>query len=102
MPDFLIRHKKDIFILEHKHKKEGGGGQDKQIKELIDVVKIKSDQHHFVAFLDGIHSNTILAASDRGSVSPKVKAQYRDILKALRTNKGNYWINTDGFQKLFS
>lgn len=100
--DLLIKNKNGTYFLEAKHLNSGGGGQDKQIKELIDVIKNKSDQYHFVAFLDGIHSNTILSAIDNGSVSPKIKRQHRDILKALRTNKGNYWINTDGFQKLFS
>ncbi len=100
--DLLIKNKNSLYFLEAKHLNTGGGGQNKQIKELIDVIKNKSDQCHFVAFLDGLHSNTILSTSDRGSVSPKVKAQRQDILKALRTNKGNYWINTSGFHKLFS
>lgn len=100
--DLLIKDKNDTYFLEAKHLNTGGGGQNKQINELIDVIKNKSDQYHFVAFLDGIHSNTILSASVSGSVSPKVRAQYKDILKALKINKGNYWINTDGFRKLFS
>lgn len=100
--DLLIKNKNGVYFLEAKHLNSGGGGQDKQIKELIDVIKNGSDQHHFVAFLDGIYSNTILTANDSGSVSPKVKAQHRDVLKALRTNRGNYWVNTNGFQKLFS
>lgn len=101
--DLLIKNKNGIYLLEAKHLNSGGGGQDKQIKELIDVIKNKSDQHHFVAFLDGIHSNTILSVSgSRNLMSPKIKAQHRDILKALRINKGNYWINTNGFLKLFS
>lgn len=100
--DLLIKNKNDVYLLEAKHLNSGGGGQDKQIKELIDVIKNKSYQYHFVAFLDGIHSNTILSAGVSGSVSPKIKAQYGDILKALKINKGNYWINTEGFQKLFS
>ncbi len=98
--DLLIKNKNGIYFLEAKHLNSGGGGQDKQIKELIDVIKIKSDQHHFVAFLDGIHSNTILSAI--GSASPKVKRQHQDILKALKLNERNYWINTEGFIKLFT
>ncbi len=38
MPDFLIRDIEDIYILEHKHMKEGGGGQNKQVNEVIDFV----------------------------------------------------------------
>src|SRR3989344_924704 len=74
--DLLIKNKNDVYLLEAKHLNSGGGGQDKQIKELIDVIKNKSYQYHFVAFLDGIHSNTILSAGVSGSVSPKIKAQY--------------------------
>ena len=97
--DLIIKKNQEIYFLEAKHLNTGGGGQNKQIKELIDVVNLKSDKYHFVAFLDGIHSNNILSA-DKDS-SPKIKSQYKDILKCLRRNKNNYWINTAGFEKLF-
>lgn len=98
--DLLIKNNEDIYFLEAKHLNSGGGGQNKQITELIDVIKNKSLKYHFVAFLDGAHSNTILSL-DHKQLSLKEKTQRRDIMDALKKNKNNYWINTAGFIKLF-
>lgn len=102
--DLIIKVGNQIYFLEAKHLNTGGGGQDKQIKELIDVIKKKSDRnYHFVAFLDGIHSNTLLNVPNlpKNSKTGKVYSQYKDILKYLRPNTNNYWVNTAGFRKLF-
>lgn len=100
--DLIIKNKYGVYFLEAKHLNTGGGGQNKQIKELIDVVKSKSNRYHFVAFLDGLHSNTILnVAQSKFKVAPKVKSQFRDMVRALKINKNNYWVNTAGFKMLF-
>jgi len=61
MPDFFIKFKNNIYIMEHKHMKEGGGGQDKQMNEVISFVKYKEDNSsvHYISFLDGIYFNLL-------------------------------------------
>ncbi len=101
--DLIIKLDRSIYFLEAKHLNTGGGGQDKQIKELIDVIKNKpGGDYHFVAFLDGIHSNTLLNASNlpKSSKTGKVSSQYKDIIKYLKSIGSNYWVNTAGFKKL--
>ncbi len=102
--DLVVKLKYHVYFLEAKHLNAGGGEQDKQIKELIDVIKNKPhDNYHFVAFLDGIRSNALLDAGDKATgLNKKIKAQHKDIIKYLRSNRNNYWINTAGFIKLFS
>lgn len=103
---FIKTTKNKIYLLEAKHLNVGGGEQDKQIKELIDILNLKSgdDSYHFISYLDGIHSNTLLNPENRGKTATrdnKVPTQYRDILRRLKNNPRNYWINTAGFEKLF-
>ena len=93
--------------MEAKHLNTGGGGQNKQILELIDLIKNKPNflNHHFVSFLDGIYSNTLLnnrKNSNNNLGRNKIQNQYFDLTKALKTRKNNYWVNTAGFIKLFS
>jgi hypothetical protein len=111
--DLIIKKNKDIFFLEAKHLNTGGGEQNKQVLELIEIVNIKptGKNYHFVAFLDGIHSNNIFnigrqlrnkIRQKKESRKTKEQIQYEDIKKALTKNENNYWINTAGFLKLFS
>jgi len=103
--DIIIKRDKDIYFLEAKHLNVGGGEQNKQVLELIEIIDKKPlSNHHFVSFLDGIHSNDILkprAVIKNGVERVKEEIQYNDIRKALTKNKNNYWINTAGFIKLF-
>lgn len=101
--DLVIKFNGHIYFLEAKHLNTGGGGQNKQIKELIDVIKNRSfNNYHFVAFLDGIHSNTLLNAQNVASgADNKTKTQLKDIIRYLGLNKNNFWVNTAGFVKLF-
>ncbi len=105
--DLIIKINSDIYFLEAKHLNTGGGGQNKQILELIDLIKNKPNflNHHFVSFLDGIYSNTLLnnrKNSNNNLGRNKIQNQYFDLTKALKTRKNNYWVNTAGFIKLFS
>jgi hypothetical protein len=104
--DIIVKNKGEIFFVEAKHLNTGGGGQNKQVLELIEIIRKNSgkENHHFVAFLDGIHSNNILnfkmELKDKNEEN-KIKVQHEDILKALKKNKNNYWVNTAGFKELF-
>lgn len=110
MPDFLIRYKKTIIILEHKHLREGGGGQDKQVNELISFINFSEaqDNVHYVSFLDGIYFNFFIKSSEKNKNSVdielpkknKVSTQLHGIEKNLQTHCKNYFVNTAGFKKL--
>ncbi|MDD4358885.1 MAG: hypothetical protein PHY30_03675 [Candidatus Pacebacteria bacterium] len=97
--DFLIKINNDIFIIEHKHMKEPGGGQDKQMTEIIDFIshKEKNSNIHYVSFLDGIYFNLL---ADKEIRKGKPYMQRRGIYKNLKNNKLNYFVNTEGFIKL--
>ncbi len=104
--DLIIKNSSDIYFLEAKHMSTKGGGQDKQVKEIIDLIKNKptKNNYHFVSYLDGIYSNILLEIGDKKVSTKKqnkLKNQYKDIIKALNKNSNNYWINTAGFKKLF-
>jgi len=99
-PDFCFRSCGRLWIVEHKHMKELGGGQDKQIAELIALIEheesIKSIS--YVSFMDGILFNCIMSDSASGKV-----AKQRDrILKGTSTASRNYFTNTAGFVYLLS
>lgn len=100
MPDFLIRHKKDIFIVEHKHMKEGGGGQDKQINEVISFIGFSENNFkiHYISFLDGLYFN--LFANKKYLNKGKILNQLTNIKQNLKQNRQNYFVNTAGFKKL--
>jgi hypothetical protein len=99
MPDLLIRNKHQIFVVEHKHVKEGGGGQDKQINEIITFIEASESQDnvHYISFLDGIYFN-LLADADSLKLT-KITNQSNKILKNLKKNQKNYFVNTAGFRK---
>src|SRR3989344_611964 len=99
--DLLIKNNKKIILLEAKHLNVGGGEQDKQISELIEILSLKKERENifYVAFLDGTYSNILL-----GEINKKAKKRLKqriDIEKYLKNNKQNYLVNTMGFKKLF-
>lgn len=100
MPDFLIKNGYDIFIGEHKHMKEGGGGQDKQINEVISFISFSENNPkiHYISFLDGIYFN--LFANKKYLKKGKILNQLKNIKQNLKRNKQNYFVNTNGFKKL--
>ena len=98
--DLIIKANKKIFLCEAKHLNTSGGGQDKQISELIELLNIKENNENifFISFLDGKYSNKILNDSFLG---PKLSTQRNQIKEFLRNNPNNFWLNTQGFKELF-
>lgn len=98
--DLLIKNNNKIFLLEAKHSNVGGGEQDKQISELIEILSLKKERQNifYAAFLDGTYSNVLLG--EIGKRAKKRLKQRVDIEKYLKNNKQNFWINTVGFQNL--
>jgi hypothetical protein len=94
-PDFLVKRRGDYWVVEHKHMKEFGGGQNKQINEIIDFVGQSEEMPgvHYVSFLDGILFNRIFL----GDGDPKVVAQRAKIIDHLGKHPQNYFVNTAGF-----
>lgn len=102
IPDILFKNDKNIYIVEHKHMKESGGGQDKQINEIIDFISYSENNSkirvHYVSFLDGSYFN-LFSKTVNGSIN-KLKNQIDKINISLSNNPNNYFVNTAGFYKL--
>lgn len=94
--DFLFKINNKIFIMEHKHMKEAGGGQDKQMSEIIDFISYTEDNDniHYISFLDGIYFNVV---SDESITKGKPFEQRKSIVNNLNGNKRNFFVNTNGF-----
>lgn len=101
-PDYFIKNRNEIYIVEHKHMKEGGGGQDKQINEVISFIGFseKKTSIHYVSFLDGIYFN--LFSNKKYLKKGKILSQLKNIKKNLKRNGRNYFVNTKGFVRLIS
>jgi len=99
--DLLIKDGKRMYLLEAKHLNTAGGGQDKQISELIEILSLKEKRENifYISFLDGNYSNVLLG---KGMTGDKVKKQRKEINKFLKRNKNNFWVNTKGFIELFN
>jgi hypothetical protein len=100
MPDLLMKYKNNIYIVEHKHMKEGGGGQDKQVNEIISLIGFseKNKNFHYISFLDGLYFN--LFANKNYLKKGKILNQLNNIKQNLKNNKQNYFVNTAGFKKI--
>ena len=98
--DLIIKAKNKILLCEAKHLNTSGGGQDKQISELIEILGLNEKNGiSYISFLDGNYSNILLGNSGHGD---KITTQRKEINKFLKNNPGNYWVNTAGFEKLIS
>lgn len=95
--DFLFKIDNKIFIMEHKHMKESGGGQDKQMSEIINFISYKNEGVYYISFLDGVYFNVL---ADEGIVNGKPFEQRKSIIQNLTNNKQNYFVNTNGFIEL--
>ena len=99
-PDAAFKLNNEIFLLEHKHKKEGGGGQNSQLGEIISFIDSKEKQNiHFVSFLDGVYFNELVSGASKKS---KVYRQLKQIKSTLKKCPLNYFVNTSGFEFLIS
>ena len=104
--DLIIKKGEQIYFLEAKHLRVSGGAQNKQILEIINLLNFKTgkENYHTIAFLDGVYSNELLSAGvslKSKKLKNKVQRQYADIIKFLRSNPDNFWLNTAGFKKFF-
>jgi hypothetical protein len=100
MLDLIIKKNNEIFLLEAKHLNVGGGEQDKQVSELIDVLRAKEEDKriHYVSFLDGTYSNKLFG--DTSKRAKKRLQQRKEIERYFVRNLKNYWVNTAGFEEL--
>ena len=65
--DLIIKVKNKILLCEAKHLNTSGGGQDKQISELIEIIGLNEKNGvSYVSFLDGKYSNVLLGKSGYG------------------------------------
>ena len=97
LPDLVLFINDKILIIEHKTMRELGGGQDKQIAEIIDFIRYseKDSNISYLTFLDGILANSI-----NKRAKSKTLRQYNDILEVLNDNRNNFFVNTFSFKKL--
>ena len=111
MLDIILKSGKKYIFIEAKHLKEGGGSQDKQIKELIEIISETNENNdvYLGAFMDGMYSNVLLKGIDEElfafpcklleeQKSDKLKKQRYDIVKGLHDNTHSFWLNTAGFK----
>lgn len=102
--DIILKSNDKYFFIECKHIKECGGAQDKQIKELIGLIKTKMPKTTFiVSFLDGVFSNEILNSeifcvfkNKAKIIKNKIEQQQLEILDNLHKNKSAFWLNSAG------
>ena len=100
--DVIFRIAVNYYICEAKHLKEAGGGQDKQITELISFINNREHQHgrknvFYVSFLDGVYFNKF-ASARRGKIYEQ-KTQIKNIL----ADEGlNYFVSTYGLSCLLN
>lgn len=98
--DLIIKAKDKILLCEAKHLNTSGGGQDKQISELIEILGLtEKNGIAYISFLDGKYSNILLSDNRHGE---KITTQRKEINKLLKNNPDNYWLNTSGFEALIS
>lgn len=102
--DIILKSGDKYFFIESKHIKECGGAQDKQVKELIGLIKTKMPKNTFiVSFLDGVFSNEILNSeifsvfeNKDKIITNKIEQQQLEILESLHKNKSAFWLNSAG------
>lgn len=105
--DIILKSRNNYCFIEAKHIKEGGGAQDKQIKELIGLLNVPlQDNLKILAFMDGVYSNVLLVFTDKEILEPqniinrvrstKTITQRYEIVSTLYKRKNAYWVNTAG------
>lgn len=107
LPDMVLGIRDDWFVIEMKNIKGSGGGQDKQLTEVINFIKYsETNTHiHYLVFLDGECANRLfpqLMRKAKQSKSNKIQRQIDDISSFLTRNPGNFFVNTAGFKRLLA
>lgn len=83
--DLIIKAKDKILLCEAKHLNTSGGGQDKQISELIEILRLtEKNGVSYISFLDGKYSNILLSDNGYGD---KIITQRKEINKFLNNPK---------------
>lgn len=97
LPDMVFSSKGEYYIVEMKTMKGSGGGQDKQLTEIINFIRYneKDKRLHYITYLDGEYSNLLHAKVKQ----PKIQRQYNDIMTCLQKSPENYFLNTASFEK---
>lgn len=98
MPDAFVKLNNKFVIVEHKKMKSTGGGQDKQITEIIEFIKYGERDVYYVSYLDGILFNQLI----NPSITKKIYISKNDIIANLTNNPYNYFVNEYGFDKLLN
>jgi len=98
--DLIIKIRDKVIICEAKHLNTSGGGQDKQISELIEITSLKERPNvSYLVFVDGKYSSIIFGET-KSKRRKKIINQKEEIEKFLIKNPNNYWVNTAGFEAL--
>lgn len=98
MPDALIKIDNTFLVVEHKILKESGGGQDKQMTEIIDFIGWGERGVHYISFMDGILFNELVNPSERN----KLYRDKQNIYSNLSSCPFNYFVNEYGFNKIIT
>jgi len=98
LPDFVLKLGGRCVIGEAKMMKGSGGGQDKQLVEVINFIRYqeRNPRVHYMVYLDGEYANMLLSDAARSS---KLERQCHDIVNCLTDNPQNYFVNPSGFVK---
>ena len=96
MPDALIKINNTFLVVEHKILKESGGGQDKQMTEIIDFVNWNERGVYYISFMDGILFNELIDPRETN----KLYRDKQNIINNLLRCSYNYFVNEYGYRKL--
>lgn len=97
-PDIVFKIGSEIYILEHKLTNGGGGSQNMEINEIISFIGCRESNSkvHYISCLQGDYLNKL----NKKNKEPKPRTQYRNIIKNLKGNKRNYFVNEFGLIEL--
>ncbi|MGM9970666.1 MAG: hypothetical protein ACI35S_09770 [Anaeroplasma sp.] len=96
LPDMVVKINDIFYIIEHKHIKENGGGQDKQLNELYNLLEKKHQKICYIACMDGYLFNRL------EQIDSESDKKLKDtILAKLEKNENNYFVNVSGLIELF-
>ena len=95
LPDALLKNGNRFWLVEHKLSKGTGGGQDKQMTEIIEFIKYSEKTVGYISFLDGVLFNEL----EKPNAGNKLSVCREQILGYLAKNANNLFLNEFGFNK---